>query len=87
MSTTRLGCFPALVTTAAACGVVLRAFPAGMQTAALAVPHTWALTAWRNLVFDGGSLGDIAGSVAVLTAWAIGLVTLATIVLRRHLTG
>ncbi|MGD9703442.1 MAG: ABC transporter permease [Acidimicrobiia bacterium] len=67
------------------CMVPFEVFPPVMRAVALAVPHTWALNGFRNLVFDGGGLADIAGSIAVLAAWAIGSLTLSTVVMRRRL--
>jgi ABC-2 type transport system permease protein len=67
------------------CMVPFEVFPPVMRSVALAVPHAWALNGFRNLVFDGGGPADIAGSLAVLAAWALGLVSLATVVMRRRL--
>jgi len=68
------------------CMVPFEVFPSVMQSIARAVPHTWAMNAWRNLVFDGGGIVDIAGSLAVLAAWAVALIGAATFVVRRSLT-
>ena len=67
------------------CMVPFEVFPPLMRTLALAVPHTWALNGFRNLVFDGGAVRDIAGSIVVLTAWAGGLLWLSTTVMHRRL--
>ena len=68
------------------CMVPFEVFPPTMQTIAAAVPHTWAVNGWRNVVFDGGGIVDIAGSIAVLAAWSLALLVAATVVLRRRLT-
>lgn len=67
------------------CMVPPEVFSDTMRKVALAVPHTWALNGWQNVVFDGGDLADISGSIAVLAAWAVGLLSLATVLLRRRL--
>ena len=67
------------------CMVPLELFPDRMRTVALAVPHAWALSGLRKTVFDGAGVADVSGSLAVLAAWAVGLLLVATVLLRRRL--
>jgi ABC-2 type transport system permease protein len=67
------------------CTIPAEIFPPPMLALAHAVPHYWAMTAWQTLIFDGGGLGDIAGSLAILVGFAAVLWLLATMTLRRQL--
>ncbi|MCD9625542.1 ABC transporter permease [Rhabdothermincola salaria] len=67
------------------CMVPIEVFPPAMLAIAHAVPHYWAIVAWQRLVFDGGGVADIAGSLAVLTGFAVVLLGAASAVLRRQL--
>jgi ABC-2 type transport system permease protein len=60
--------------------------PDWLRTAGHAVPHAWAVDAWTTLLSRGGDLPAILRDLAVLTAFAAGLVTLASLALRHRLT-
>ena len=57
-----------------------------MRAVGHAVPHAWAVDAWIELLSRGGGLADIAGQLAVLAAFAAGLLAAATFRLRARLT-
>lgn len=67
------------------CMVPLEVFPPSMRTIANGVPHTWALDGFQTTIFDGGGPGDIVRPLAVLAAWAVSLLVVATTLLRRRL--
>ena len=67
------------------CMIPFEIFPSVMKKIALVIPHTWAMTGWENVVFDRGGTADVAGSLAVIAAWALGTLGLATLSLRRQL--
>ena len=50
------------------------------------VPHAWAMDAWSDLIFDRQGLGGITTELAVLTAWAVALLAVATWRLHAALT-
>jgi ABC-2 type transport system permease protein len=66
--------------------VPLEIFPEGMQRVAMLTPHGWANTAVAEVVRRDGGLTDIARELAVLAGMAVGLLALATWLLRRALT-
>jgi ABC-2 type transport system permease protein len=68
------------------CMVPSEFFPDSIRTVARAVPHFWALEGWQTVLFDGGSVSDIAQPLGVLAAFAVGFVTLGSVVLRRSLS-
>lgn len=49
-------------------------------------PHAWAVDGWVELLSRGGGLADIALQLAVLAVFAVALLGLATVRLRRRLT-
>jgi ABC-2 type transport system permease protein len=59
--------------------------PSALQTIGHVVPHAWAVDAWTTVLSRGGGLVDIATELAVLAAFALGLLMLATVRLRRGL--
>jgi ABC-2 type transport system permease protein len=65
----------------------LEIVPGPMQTVGHLVPHAWAVDAWTELLSRSGGLGDIAGRLGVLLAFAAGLTAVATFRLRRSLRG
>lgn len=67
------------------CMVPLEVFPDAMRAVAHAVPHSWAVTAWEELIFDGGGIGDIAPNLAVLLGFAAAMLAAGAAVLRREL--
>jgi linearmycin/streptolysin S transport system permease protein len=56
-----------------------------MKNVAHITPHAWAYDAFTQLVAHGATIGDIGRQLAVLAAFAIGLLALATWRLRRVL--
>jgi ABC-2 type transport system permease protein len=42
------------------------------------VPHAWAMDGWTDLIFEGEGFGAIVPELAVLGAWALGLLVLAS---------
>lgn len=68
------------------CMLPLELFTPTMRTLAHATPHAWAVEGFAELVYRGGSLGDITTEVAVLGAYAAVLVAIASWRLRRVMT-
>ncbi|HEY4897913.1 MAG TPA: ABC transporter permease [Solirubrobacteraceae bacterium] len=66
--------------------VPLEVFPASMRAIAHVTPHAWANEAFGKLLHHDAGLGDIAGEVGVLLAYAAALLALSTWALRRRLT-
>jgi ABC-2 type transport system permease protein len=66
--------------------VPLELFGEPLRTIAHLTPHAWAIVGFRSLVFDGGSISDIALPLAVLLGMGIGLTIAGTWGLRRALT-
>jgi ABC-2 type transport system permease protein len=64
----------------------LEIVPPVMRAIGHAVPHGWAVDSWIELLSRGGGLGDIAGRLAVLAAFALAFGALAALRLRRQLT-
>lgn len=64
----------------------LEIFPETMQRIALITPHAWANRAMAELVRRDGTLGDVVPEALVLATFALVLLTLATVLLRRNLT-
>jgi ABC-2 type transport system permease protein len=50
-------------------------------------PHAWAMDAWSAIVNDGAGVAGIATELAVLGALAVVLLAVASVTLRRTLTG
>ena len=61
-------------------------FEEPLATISQVTPHYWALDAFRELVFYGAGLEDILGQLAVLMGFAIVLVGVGVVGLRRSLT-
>ncbi|MEA2026709.1 MAG: ABC transporter permease [Chloroflexota bacterium] len=61
-------------------------FPEPISTISMLTPHYWAIDAFRDLVFEGASTGDILTQLAVLAAYAALLVGIGIWGLRRSLT-
>jgi ABC-2 type transport system permease protein len=51
-----------------------------------ATPHAWAMDGWVAVVFEGGAISDIAVEAAVLAAFAIVLMAVSAVMLRRAVT-
>ncbi len=66
--------------------MALEFFPEGMRRVALFTPHGWANTAMAEIVRRDAGLIDIATELAVLAGMAVGLLALATWLLRRAIT-
>ena len=64
----------------------LEIVPPVMRTIGHVLPHAWAVDAWTTLLSRGGDLGDITRQLAVLAAFAVGLLVIATWRMRRRLT-
>lgn len=50
-------------------------------------PHAWAIDSWTEILSRGGGIADIAGGLAILAGFAVALLALASLRLRRSLTG
>ena len=61
-------------------------FPPTMQRIAHVTPHAWALDGYAELVRRGGTIVDILPELAVLTAYAVVLMALASWRLRVAIT-
>ena len=57
-----------------------------MRAVGHVVPHAWAMDAWVELIYDGGSPRDVLGEVGILLAFASALLLLASRLLHRRLT-
>jgi ABC-2 type transport system permease protein len=57
-----------------------------VRTIGHAVPHAWAMDAWNDLIFDGEGLAAIAPELAVLLAWTVVVLMVASWRLSRALT-
>ena len=65
--------------------VPLEVFPDAMRRIAHVTPHAWGNDAFAKLVAHDGTIADILPQLAVLVAFAVGLLALATWRLRRAL--
>ena len=66
--------------------VPLEIFPDTMVKIAHLTPHAWGNDAFATLIRHGGGVADITKELAVLTAYGMALVALASAVFRRSLT-
>ena len=64
----------------------LEIVPPGVRAAGHLTPHAWAVDAWVTLLSRGGGLTDILLPLAVLLAFAVVLLGVATVRLSRSLT-
>ncbi|WP_037570997.1 ABC transporter permease [Phaeacidiphilus oryzae] len=64
----------------------LAVVPGWLRAAGHAVPQAWAVDSWTELLSHHGGLPDILGRLAVLAGYAVFLLLLATLALRRRLT-
>jgi ABC-2 type transport system permease protein len=60
--------------------------PDAVRTLGHVTPHAWAVDAWITVLSRDGGVADIATQLAVLAAFALGMLTLASAVLQRRLT-
>jgi ABC-2 type transport system permease protein len=63
----------------------LEIVPQSVRLIGHATPHAWAVDAWVTLLSRGGGLADIAGYLAILAAYAVALLGIASLRLRRSL--
>ena len=63
----------------------LEIVPQSARLAGHAFPHAWAVDAWTNLLSRGCGLAEIGGYLGILAAYAVGLLAIASIRLRRSL--
>ncbi len=68
------------------CMVPSEFFPPVLQNASKFTPHYWALEGWKELMFDGASIGDIAPNLAVLFGFSAVLLGVGGLSLRRAMT-
>ena len=67
--------------------VPIDVFPSVMKTLSQVTPHAWAMDALRSVTLRGGDLVSIAPNLAVLAAFAVVLLSLATFRFRRAVIG
>jgi ABC-2 type transport system permease protein len=60
-------------------------FPEWVLGFSRATPHYWALEGWKDVIFDNATLADIAPRLGVLTAFAVVMLGVANLQLRRVL--
>jgi ABC-2 type transport system permease protein len=60
--------------------------PPGLRAIGHLTPQAWAMDGFTSLIFNGKGLLDITVDLAVLTGFAIALLTLGVVLLRRTLT-
>jgi len=63
----------------------LEIVPESVRLVGHATPHAWAVDAWVSVLSRGGGLADIAGYLAILSAYAVALLGIASLRLRRSL--
>ena len=63
----------------------LEIVPPVMQTIGHVIPHGWAVDGWTALIGEGVGIDGIATELLVLLAFAVALITVATLRLRRTL--
>lgn len=68
------------------CMLPLELFSPTMTRIAHITPHAWAIDGYAELVYRGGSVGDILGELGVLSLYAVVLLGLAGWRLRRVIT-
>jgi ABC-2 type transport system permease protein len=83
-----MGVFLGLVLAAVGgCMVPLEVFPPVMNTVAHAIPHAWAIEALNASISTGAGPAEVAAKLWVLAGYAVALLALATVLLRRSITG
>ncbi len=60
--------------------------PDAVRTLGHITPHAWAVDAWITVLSRDGGVVDIATNLAVLAAFAVGMLGLASVLLQRRLT-
>lgn len=69
------------------CMIPFQVMPPAMQSIARLIPHAWAVLGLQQLIREGGGLASVAPNLAVLAAWALALLVLATWRFRRSIAG
>lgn len=64
----------------------LEIVPPAVRTAGHVTPHAWVIDGWTEILSRGGGLVDIAAVLAILAAFAVALLAIASLRLRRSLT-
>ena len=83
-----MGVFLGLVLAAlGGCMVPLEVFPPMMLRIAHLFPHAWAIEALNASITAGARPTEVATDLWVLAAYAVGLLAIATVLLRRSITG
>jgi ABC-2 type transport system permease protein len=82
-----MGVFLGLVLAAiGGCMVPLEIFPPLMYRIAHLTPHAWAIEALNDSIATGAAPAEVSTQLTVLAVYAIGLLAVATILLRRTIT-
>ena len=68
------------------CMIPLQIMPDSMQSIARLIPQSWALTGLQSLITDGGGIESVAQNLAVLAAFAVVLLGLASWRFRKAIT-
>jgi ABC-2 type transport system permease protein len=83
-----MGVFLGLVLAAiGGCMVPLEIFPPVMYRIAHLFPHAWAIEALNASVATGAGPAEVSSELWVLAAYAVGLLAVASVLLRRSITG
>ncbi len=83
-----MGVFLGLVLAAiGGCMVPLEIFPPVMYRIAHLFPHAWAIEALNASIATGAAPAEVSTELWVLAAYAIGLLAIASVLLRRSITG
>ena len=69
------------------CMIPLQIMPATMQSIARLIPQSWAVTGLQSLITDGGGIESVATNLAVLTGFAVVLLSLASWRFRKAISG
>ncbi|MET9315780.1 ABC transporter permease [Kribbella sp. NPDC003505] len=64
----------------------LEIVPNAVRTLGHVTPHAWAVDAWITVLSRNGGVADIAGNLAVLAAFAVAMLGLASMIHQRRLT-
>ena len=82
-----MGVFLGLVLAAiGGCMVPLEIFPPTMFRIARLLPHAWAIEALNGSIATGAGPVEVSTDLAVLAAYAVALLSVATVLLRRSIT-
>lgn len=83
-----MGVFLGLVLAAVGgCMVPLEIFPPVMYRIAHLFPHAWAIEALNASIATGAAPAEVSSELWVLAAYAVGLLAIASVLLRRSITG